>query len=144
MISDEVTPAPLKVPTDLTSFENVALLCGNICYGLSGWRMLMFLFVIFLFSAFSLIDRYASVTTNSLETIWNIRTESCLLSRFNGFFGLTGSCREVANAALCCSLCTGGLLRRALDAAGGELLNVQHGDEVEFSFVLGGAPRPMR
>lgn len=32
-----------------------------------------------------------------------------------------------------------GLLRRALDAAGGELLNVQHGDEVEFSFVLGEA-----
>lgn len=32
-----------------------------------------------------------------------------------------------------------GLLRRALDAAGGELLNVQHGDEVEFSFVLGDA-----
>lgn len=30
-----------------------------------------------------------------------------------------------------------GLLRRALDAAGGELLNVQHGDEVEFSFALG-------
>lgn len=30
-----------------------------------------------------------------------------------------------------------GLLRRALDAAGGELLNVQHGDDVEFSFALG-------